>query len=210
MTSFQLPEQKALTEHKFNDRRRFCVIPFRSSKDRNLSAAAWRVMAALAGYTNKAGLSWVSERRLGQDIGVSGVAVHYQLKKLIKAGYIERVAKGRNGIRASTHRMIYDQTINTAQAISIAGERPEHMQTKKEYKMRKQGKSQYPLADSANPDTANYLKLKVSAMPATEDKLVDCTINQDTAIAALAETYRAEGLPVPSAERLLAELQGAR
>ena len=76
--------------------------------------------------------------------------------------------------------------------------------------MRKQGKSQYPLSDSASTDNANYLKLKVSENPITEDKLVDCTINQDTALAALAETYRAEGLPVPDQARLLAELQGAR
>ena len=41
-------------------------------------------------------------------------------------------------------------------------------------------------------------------------ELVDSTINQDAALAALAETYRAEGLPVPDQARLLAELQGAR
>jgi DNA-binding Lrp family transcriptional regulator len=205
MTAFQIPEQQALAEKEFEDRRRFCVIPFRASKDHRLSAAAWRVMTALAGYTNKAGLSWVSERRLGEDIGVSGVAVHYQLKKLIKAGYIERVAKGRNGIRASTHRMIFDESINTAQAIAVSGERPEHLQTKGEYRMRKKGKRQQGISENAN-----YLKLKVSDSLPVGNELVDSTINQQSAIDALAAQYRAEGLPVPDAERLLAEIQGGR
>lgn len=205
MTAFLIPEQQALAEHEFQDRRRFCVIPFRASKDHKLSAAAWRVMTALAGYTNKAGLSWVSERRLGEDIGVSGVAVHYQLKKLIKAGYIERVAKGRNGIRASTHRMIFDESISTAQAIAVAGERPEHLQTKREYRMRKKGKRSQGISENAN-----CLKLKVSDSLPVEGQLVDSTINQQSDIDALAAQYRAEGLPVPSAERLLAEIQGSR
>jgi len=205
MTAFKLPEQQALAEHEFQDRRRFCVIPFRASKDHKLSAAAWRVMTALAGYTNKAGLSWVSERRLGEDIGVSGVAVHYQLKKLIKAGYIERVAKGRNGIRASTHRMIFDESIDTAQAIAVSGERPEHLQTKGEYRMRKKGRRHQEISGDANS-----FKLKVSDSLPAGDELVDSSINQQSAIDALAEQYRAEGLPVPSAERLLAEVQGSR
>jgi DNA-binding Lrp family transcriptional regulator len=205
MTAFQIPEQTALAEHEFQDRRRFCVIPFRASKDHKLSAAAWRVMTALAGYTNKAGLSWVSERRLGQDIGVSGVAVHYQLKKLIKAGYIERVAKGRNGIRASTHRMIFDDSISTAQAIAVSGERPEHLQTKGEYRMRKKGQRPQGILENAN-----CLKLKVSDSPPAGEGLVDSSINQQSAIDALAAAYQAEGLPVPSAERLLAEVQGSK
>lgn len=205
MTVFQIPEQQALAQQEFEDRRRFCVIPFRASKDHKLSAAAWRVMTALAGYTNKAGLSWVSERRLGEDIGVSGVAVHYQLKKLIKAGYIERVAKGRNGVRASTHRMIFDESITTAQAIAVSGERPEHMQTKGEYRMRKKGKRQQGISEDAN-----CLKLKVSDSPAEGIELVDSSINQQQAVEALAAQYRAEGLSVPSAERLLAEIQKAR
>ena len=43
-----------------------------------------------------------------------------------------------------------------------------------------------------------------------EEGLVDSTINQQSAIDALAAQYRAEGLPVPDQDRLLAELQGSR
>ena len=43
-----------------------------------------------------------------------------------------------------------------------------------------------------------------------EIELVDSSINQQQAVDALAAQYRAEGLPVPDAERLLAEVQGKR
>jgi hypothetical protein len=64
MTGFQIPEQKALTEHEFKDRRRFCIVPIRAANDRKLSVGTWRTLVALCAYSSKGGIIWVSKSAL--------------------------------------------------------------------------------------------------------------------------------------------------
>lgn len=198
MTGFQIPEQKALSEHEFNDRRRFCIVPIRAANDRKLSVGAWRTLVALCAYSSKGGIIWVSQKRIGEDIGISQPAVNRQVKRLKAWGYLERISHGVKGIKADTLRIVYAPELTTTDAISIAGDNPIHLQKERQ----KMGR---PRKVVNNPNPVIRTGISQCGM-----ELVDSTINQDAAIAALAETYRAEGLPVPSAERLLAELHGAR
>jgi hypothetical protein len=200
MTGFQIPEQKALQEHEFKDRRRFCIVPIRAANDRKLSVGAWRTLVALCAYSSKGGIIWVSQKRIGDDIGISQPAVNRQVKRLKAWGYLERISHGVKGIKADTLRIVYAPELKTADAIAIAGENPIHLQVQKERK--KMGR---PRKVVNNPNPVIRTGISQCGM-----ELVDSTINQDAALAALAETYRAEGLPVPDQARLLAELQGAR
>jgi biotin operon repressor len=197
MTAFQIPEQQALAEHEFQDRRRFVVLPYRAINDRRLRPAALRVLMQAAAYANRAGYLWASQQRIGQDLGVSAPAINRQMTKLKALGYVERIKGGRKGKAGDTLRIVYASELSAADAASIAGELAGHLQERRDMSKGKRRKSNISQVNQANQDTY-------------EDKLVDSTINQQSAIDALAEQYRAEGLPVPSAERLLAEIQGAR
>ena len=195
MTAFKLPEQQALAEHANEDRRRFVVLPYRAINDRRLRPAALRVLMQSAAYANKAGYLWASQQRIGQDLGVSAPAVNRQMTKLKALGYIERIKGGRKGKAGDTLRIVYATELSAADAASMAGELPDHL--RKENSMGKRRKSNIITVNEPNQDTY-------------EDKLVDSTINQQSAVDALAAQYRAEGLPVPDQDRLLAELQGSR
>jgi biotin operon repressor len=197
MTAFQIPEQQALAEHAHEDRRRFVVLPYRAINDRRLRPAALRVLMQSAAYANKAGYLWASQQRIGQDLGVSAPAVNRQMTKLKALGYVERIKGGRKGKAGDTLRIVYATELSAADAASMAGELAVHLQERRDMSKGKRKKSNINQVNQANQDTY-------------ETVLVDSTINQQSAVAALAAAYQAEGLPVPSAERLLAEVQGSR
>jgi len=79
----------------------------------------------------------------------------------------------------------------------MAGELAVHLQERRDMSKGKRKKTNISTVNEPSQDTY-------------EERLVDSTINQQSAVDALAAAYRAEGLPVPSAERLLAEVQGSR
>ena len=197
MTAFQIPEQQALAEHANEDRRRFVVLPYRAINDRRLRPAALRVLMQSAAYANKAGYLWASQQRIGQDLGVSAPAVNRQMSKLKALGYVERIKGGRKGKAGDTLRIVYATELSAADAASMAGELAVHLQRKRDMSKGKRKKTNISTVNEPNQDTY-------------EEGLVDLTINQQSAVDALAAAYQAEGLPVPDQDRLLAEIQGSR
>jgi len=151
----------------------------------------WRVLVAIAGYSNRSGISWVSQIRLGKDLSVSGVAIHYQLKKLKNLGYIEKIRNGREGFTADTLRIIYDSNLTSEDAIAIGGEPPPPLDRKAltMARIRRNSNKQQVMKESEKTDYVN--------------KLVDCV---DDPIERLRALYDAEGLPMPTGERLATEL----
>ena len=198
MTAFQIPEQQALEQQEFQDRRRFSIVPIRAANDRRLTAGIWRTLLALCAYSSKGGIVWVSQKRIGQDIGISQPAVHRQIARLKAWGYLERISHSKKGVKAETIRILYAPELQAEDATSIAGETPIHLQ--------QQGESM----NKRKRKTDNSHSVMQTAVSQSGMELVDSSINQQSAIAALAAAYRAEGLPVPSQDRLLAEIQGAR
>lgn len=226
MTGFQIPEQKALTEHEFQDRRRFCIVPIRAANDRKLSVGAWRTLVALCAYSSKGGIIWVSQKRIGDDIGISQPAVNRQVKRLKAWGYLERISHGVKGIKADTLRIVYAPELKTADAIAIAGENPIHLQTERHKTMGRPRK----IVNNPNPvirtgisqcgmDKVEMLQNGNEEQPTghptvhvSERSLaMDAPVSKHLlAMEALAAAYRAEGLPVPDRTRLLLEVTGAR
>jgi len=198
MTAFQIPEQTALAEREFQDRRRFSIVPIRAANDRRLTAGTWRTLLAICAYSSKGGIVWVSQKRIGQDIGISQPAVHRQIARLKAGGYLQRISHSRKGIKAETIRILYAPELQAEDATSIAGETPIHLQPRGNSMPKRKRKT-----DNSHP-------VMQTAVSQSGMELVDSTINQQSAIAALAAAYRAEGLPVPDQDRLLAEIQGAR
>ena len=190
-TLFRIPKRPKIQEAEHQDLRKFCVVPYRACKDKRITATMWRVLVAIAGYSNRSGISWVSQIRLGKDLSVSGVAIHYQLKKLKNLGYIEKIRNGREGFTADTLRIIYDSNLTSEDAIAIGGEPPPPLDRKAltMARIRRNSNKQQVMKESEKTDYVN--------------KLVDCV---DDPIERLRALYDAEGLPMPTGERLATEL----
>jgi biotin operon repressor len=140
VVQFQLPKKPKVREKEpAPDQRKLAVVPIRAATDRGLTEGMLRVLLLVASYTNRAGLTWVSQARLAQDLGVTRQAVTKHLGKLIKAGYIEVVSKGWRGERSNSIRLIFDPSIDAATAIAVTSRiedtRPPHMKDKQNEEM---------------------------------------------------------------------------
>lgn len=119
---FKLPKRKPKVVEKVAppDQRKFVVMPIKALTDKRLTDNQVRVFGVLCSYANRAGLTWVSQARIGQDLGISQQAVAKQIKALVKHGVIEVTSKGFRGERANTIRVIFDQDISQEDAIAVA------------------------------------------------------------------------------------------
>lgn len=118
---FQLPKRKPKVIQKESEpyQKSYCITPWRAAFDRNLHEGTLRVLMVLCSYTNRAGITWVGQTKIGVHLGISKQAVSKQMKILEKQGYIQVVSKGWKGERANTTRVIFDETVTTEDAIAI-------------------------------------------------------------------------------------------
>jgi len=121
------------------DQRKAAVLPLRAVTDKNLTDVQLRVLALICSYTNRAGITWVSTKKLASDLQVSRQAISKQLVGIKAAGYIEVIKRGFRGYRSDTIRVIFDASIDTDTAIAVAGTiedcRPPFMQEKQQKDM---------------------------------------------------------------------------
>lgn len=118
--AFALPKKPRIREKEpMPDQRKVCVMPIRAVFDKKMSHGGLQALAALCAYCNRAGITWVSQTRLAQDLGISQQAVAKQFKQLRELGYLETVRKGFKGERTDTLRVIFDPTITAEQAITM-------------------------------------------------------------------------------------------
>lgn len=130
---FTLPKKPRIREKEpLPDQRKVCVMPIRALTDDKLTDGAVRILALLCSYCNRAGLTWVSQKRLAEDMNTSRQNITNQLAKLRDAGYVEIVRKGFRGERCNTLRVIFDPSISAEEAIAITSNkedtRPPSMQ----------------------------------------------------------------------------------
>jgi len=119
-TPFTLPKKpRVKAKDAPPDQRKVAVIPIRVTKDKTLTLGMLRVLLLVCSYANRAGITWVSQKRVAEDLGVSRQAVTRQLGKLQKAGYIVVVAKGFRAERSNTLRVIFDPSVDTETAIAV-------------------------------------------------------------------------------------------
>lgn len=117
---FAVPKKPRIREKQAPpDQRQVCVVPFRAVADQNLTDGAIRVLLALCSYCNKAGITWVSQKKLADDLKCSRQAITNQLMSLRKHGYVEIISKGFRGERSNTLRVIFDPTITAQDAIAL-------------------------------------------------------------------------------------------
>lgn len=107
------------------DLRKFAVIPCRVVTDRKITRGAIRVLIALAMYSNKAGASYVTTKRLGLDLNCSRQLVGRYLKELELGGYIVQKNNYAPSIKGKTRRIIYDPKLDQREVEQISGEQVE-------------------------------------------------------------------------------------
>ena len=133
VVSFEIPKlSKLKLQDAPQDGRKVAVLPIRAGSDRRLHGGTLRTLIVLCSYCNRAGLTWVGQERLAQDLGVSRQAVGKQIALLQTTGYVQVHRKGYRKEYANTLRVIFDKSIDmeTAIAITSAQEdtRPPYMQ----------------------------------------------------------------------------------
>jgi hypothetical protein len=120
--SFELPKRKRRIVEKEAppDRRKFAVVPIKAIGDKRLHNLAIRILVCACSYANRAGITWVGQRRIAQDLGIHQSQISRELAKLKEYGYVDLVSKGFRGNKGDTIRVVYDDSLSTSEAISIA------------------------------------------------------------------------------------------
>jgi predicted transcriptional regulator len=120
VVDFKLPKRPKVVEKEAPpDKRSVAVLPIRALTDKQLTDGTFRALALLCSYCNRAGITWVSQKRLADDMKVSRQAITKHLTKLKAAGYVEVTRKGFRGERANTLRVVFDPSMTAQDAIAI-------------------------------------------------------------------------------------------
>lgn len=130
---FVLPRKPRIMEKDAPpDQRKVSVLPIRALTDDKLTDGAFRVLGLLCSYCNRAGITWVSQKRLSEDMKTTRQNITNQMAKLRQLGYVEIVRKGFRGERCNTLRVVFDPGISAEEAIAITSNkedsRPPSMQ----------------------------------------------------------------------------------
>lgn len=120
-TAIKLPKHKPriLKKEAPPDLRKVSVVPIKAVFDQKLTHGALQVLAAICAFSNRAGITWVSQARLAKDLGITQQAVAKQFKQLRENGYLITVRKGFRGERTDTIRVVFDKTVDTETAIAV-------------------------------------------------------------------------------------------
>jgi DNA-binding transcriptional ArsR family regulator len=120
IVAFTLPKKPRIKEKDAPpDQRKVCIMPIRALTDERLTDGSVRILALVCSYCNRAGITWVSQKRLAEDMKTSRQNITNQLAKLREAGYVEIIRKGFRGERCNTLRVIFDPSLTAEEAITM-------------------------------------------------------------------------------------------
>lgn len=109
-------------KQKTPERRRspFAPLPVRALLDESLPDGAIRTLGKVAMWCNRAGITWVSQKKIAQMTGQHQQVISRHIVQLKQRGYVQVIRKGWKGLSGDTIRIVYDPTISTQDAISVA------------------------------------------------------------------------------------------
>jgi biotin operon repressor len=90
--------------------RQFFIAPIRALSDMRLSDNSFRILCLVCSYCDKQGITWVSQKSLSEDMGVSRQAITKQITNLRNLGYIQIIKKGFRSTHSNTLKVIFDET----------------------------------------------------------------------------------------------------
>jgi len=120
IVAFTLPKKPRIKEKDAPpDQRKVCIMPIRALTDERLTDGSVRILALVCSYCNRAGITWVSQKRLAEDMKTSRQNITNQLAKLREHGYVKIIRKGFRGERCNTLRVVFDSSITAEDAIAM-------------------------------------------------------------------------------------------
>jgi len=121
MTGFKLPSRPRLqyVEAK-EDKRKFCIVPFRACLDDNLSRGDLITLMILASYSSPNGYGFVALSTIAKLRGVTVQSISRAIKRLEKKGYVETVRKGFTNMRGALRRIIFEPNLSEVEQVSIS------------------------------------------------------------------------------------------
>jgi len=117
---YSLPNKPKIKEKTpAPDQRKFSVMPL-SVINKRMTLASYRVLVVLSSYCNKAGFTYVSLARIGNDLGITAPSVSRQIQRLQKLGIVKKVSGHYSMIKGATRRIVYDDSLSNEDASRIA------------------------------------------------------------------------------------------
>lgn len=195
--AFHIPKKPRVKEKDPPpDQRKVCVLPIRVITDKQVTDGMLRVLALLCSYCNRAGVTWVSQKRLSEDMQVSRQAITKQLHKLTEAGYVEVIRKGFRGERTNTLRVIFDPSVTAEDAIAMTSNkedtRPPAIKQEQDKQMDEQidREGLQRIAKLVGSALKQPLKPKEYTMPKTGETMAVKRIKEDIAKAKGTRSHR--------------------
>ena len=102
---------------KAKDLRAFAVVPIRALKDARITPKTLRVLVAFCSYADHMGRTFVSQTRIGQDIGLSQSGVSWHVVRLRKFGYMTFCKPFYKDQKSTSNRIVYDQQLKLEETI---------------------------------------------------------------------------------------------
>jgi len=99
-----------MTDHRSG---RFAIVPAQAVEDRRIGNAAFRVLACLGTYADRAGWCWPSAKTIGARLELSRTTVIDHIKALAKLGYLEIHQNRRKdgGAATNAYRLLFDRAL---------------------------------------------------------------------------------------------------
>ena len=117
VVSFDIPKEKKIQKKKDSDNRKYIVLPISILKHK-LTGSELKILLLLGSYANKAGITWVSQKRLAKEINTTRQYINNNIAKLKKKGILEIIRFGVKGERGQTIRIIYNKQDDIKDVIS--------------------------------------------------------------------------------------------
>ena len=102
---------------KAKDLRMFAVVPIRAIRDPRLTPRNFQVLVAFCSYADHMGRTFVSQARVGEDLGLHGRTICTHVKKLRELGYITYAKPLWRGQRSTSNRIVFDPQVKNEETI---------------------------------------------------------------------------------------------
>jgi biotin operon repressor len=172
--AFALPKKPRIKEQEAPpDQRKVAVLPIKAVFDSRMTHGALQALAALCAYCNRAGITWVSQKRLASELGITQQAYSKQFRQLVELGYVEVVRTPFKGQRSATTRVVYDPSVTAEDAITMVSNkedaRPPYMKEQQMTDMEPDREGLKRIAQMVAGALKQPTKPKEHTMPKTGD-----------------------------------------
>lgn len=181
---------KIIQKEQQPDQRQFSVVPIRAITDRGLTPMELRTLLVFCSYANRAGVTWVSLKRVGEHLSIGVQRTATLTQALIKKGYMRVLFKGYAGERAQTRQIIFNDALSLDDIVAISGEKAPYMiQQEQRIQLNQQLKQQKASEKMARKRKVNDQSVSIMAVnnlnPADKVGIIDKNVINEAEIVQL-------------------------